>query len=101
VVADLPAMLSYTYLWGTTELKWAIMEGLVPDIEGQDSTACHQIGRIYLPPPSLSVMHACMYTHTHTHTPFYTSTFTIYYKVYELSKASYHLLERRIRLSAT
>jgi len=32
VAADLLAMWSYTDLWETTELKWAIMEGLVPDI---------------------------------------------------------------------
>ena len=47
VVADMPAMWSYTYLWEKVELKWVIVEGLVPDVEVQDSIACHKIGRTH------------------------------------------------------
>ena len=89
------------------ELKWAIIEGLVPDIEVQDSIVCHKIGLIYDSHSRVYARvraHACAHTHTQTHrkhSTFYTSTFTVYYKVYALLKALYHLLERRIRLSAT
>lgn len=46
-VADLPAMRSYPYLWETMALTWVIMEGVVPDIKGQDSTVHHKIVYIY------------------------------------------------------
>ena len=61
VVADLPATWSYTYLWETAELKWAITEGLVPDIEAQDCIVYHKTGLIYN-------SHSCSCVCAHAHT---------------------------------
>jgi len=46
------------------ELKWAIMEGLVPDIELWDPIVRHKIGHIY---HTHSCSCECAHVHTNTH----------------------------------